>query len=363
MKRIGYIYDDICSLENCKRAILKASIGKRGRRSVRKVLDNLEHYTNELHTMLKNQTYTPEAYKTMTVVDHLQGKVRETQVPIFFPDLCVQHALLNILAPLLEKRFYHWSAGCRVGKGNRHARKGVERATLNRARKAKYAVKIDIKKCYPSIQSELLLKAFERLIKDCRALWLIKSILSGSEGLPIGSYTSAWFCNWFLTPIDRLIKDTHKINFYVRFIDDMVLIDSNKRKLIRAVKEVEAVLQGMGLKIHANWNVFRVRRAKDGNKGRPIDFVGYRFCLGYTTLRRRNALALMRQSRKIQKLEAQGRPIPFKMAAGFLSRMGQLKHCKATGLWKKYVDVISIKKLKGVVANESKRRSVTAGGV
>ena len=361
MKRIGYIFDSIASVENCKRAILNASKGKRSRRSVKTVLDDLDGYARKLNELLTNQTYKAAAYKTMTVIDKRQGKVRETQVPVFFPDLCVQHALLQILAPLLDKRFYHWSAGCRVGKGNRHARKGVERATLHRGRKAKYAIKIDIVKCYPSIQNDKLLEAFERLIKDRRALWLIKAIIDASDSLPIGSYTSAWFCNWYLTPIDYLIADTHKINFHIRFIDDMVLIDSNKRKLIRAVKDVEEKLCDMGLRVHANWNVFRIRKAGNGHKGRPIDFVGYCFCLGYTTLRKRNALALMRQSRKIQKLEAAGRPIPYKVAAGFLARAGQLYHCQSQGLKEKYVDPVSIKKLKGVVRNESKRQSIAAG--
>ena len=363
MKRIGNIYDDICSLANCKRAIYKASEGKRNRRRVKQILENVDEYAEKLHQLLKNQTYEPTPYKTINVNDELQGKTREIQVPAFFPDLCVQHALLQVLSPILEKRMYFWSCGSLPKKGNSHAKKGVERATLQREKKAKYAVKVDIKKCYPSIANEPLVKAFERLIKDKRALWLIEIIIRSCEGLPIGNYASAWFCNFYLTPIDRLIKETHKINFYVRFIDDMVLIDSNKRKLIKAVKEIEARLAEMGLKIHANWNVFRVRKRNDGHKGRPIDFVGLCFCLGYTTQRRRNALSLMRQSRRIAKMFARGSPIPHKMAAGFLARAGQLRHFKSQGLKQKYVDTLPIKTLKGVVSNESKRKSAARRGL
>ena len=362
-KRIGNIYNNICSLTNCKKAIYKASEGKRGRRTVRKVLENIDEYADKLHQLLKNQTYKPSPYKTIVINDKLQGKTRETQVPAFFPDLCAQHALLQVLSPILEKRMYFWSCGSRPNKGNNHAKKGIERATLQREKKAKYAVKIDIKKCYPSVANEPLIKAFERLIKDKRALWLIEIIIRSCEGLPIGNYTSAWFCNLYLTPIDRLIKETHKINFYVRFIDDMVLIDSNKRKLIKAVKEVEKQLAEMGLKIHPNWNVFRIRKAGQRNKGRPIDFVGFCFCLGYTTQRKRNALSLMRQSRRISKIFARGSPLPPKVAAGFLARAGQLRHFKSQGLKKKYVDVLPIKILKGVVRNESKRKSAARRGV
>ena len=360
MKRIGNIYDSISSYANCRRAIYNASQNKRNRDDVKKILDNIDTYTKKLRELLVNKTYEPSPYKTIIVDDRLQGKKREIQAPAFFPDLCVQHALMQIVAPILERRFYFWSCGSRPKKGNSHAKKGVEWATLQREKKAKYAVKIDVRKCYPTIGNDALVKAFERFIKDKRALWLIETIIRSCAGLPIGNYTSAWFCNFYLTPIDRLIKETHKINFYVRFIDDMVLIDSNKRKLIKAVKAVEIQLAEMGLQIHPNWNVFRVRKAKQGNKGRPIDFVGYCFCLGYTTQRRRNALSLMRQSRRIAKMLAEGRIIPHKMAAGFLARAGQLRHFKSQGLKQKYVDTLPIKLLKGVVSNESKSKSNAA---
>ena len=363
MKRINNIYDSISSYQNCKRAIYNASYGKRNRPDVKRVFDNIGQYAAILHKLLKNQAYEPTHYKTIIINDRLQGKKRETQVPAFFPDLCVQHALMQILAPILEKRMYFWSCGSRPRKGSNHAKKGVERATLHRKKKAKYAVKIDIKKCYPTIANDPLLRAFERLIKDTRALWLIEKIVRSCEGLPIGNYTSAWFCNFYLTAVDRLVKETHRINFYIRYIDDMVLIDSNKRKIIKAVKAITAKLAEMGLNIHPNWNVFRIRRAGQVYKGRPIDFVGFCFCLGYTKQRRRNALSLMRQSRKIAKRHAAGLPIPHKMASGFLARAGQLRHFKSQGLKQKYVDTLPIKQLKGVVSNESKRKSNAARGV
>ena len=82
---------------------------------------------------------------------------------------------------------------------------------------------------------------------------------------------------------------------------------------------------------------------------RGIDFVGYRFYHGYTLLRRRNFLKLTRQCRKVKKILLD---IPFKVAAGLISRVGQLKHC--SGLWirQKYFDSICYritKKLKDVV--------------
>lgn len=364
VKRIGGIYRKISSVENCKAAIEKAAKEKRKRADVQEVLKNIDENAVILHEMLSTHSYVPTPYRVIRVTDGLQRKEREIQVPAFFPDQCVHHALMNVLAPLLEKRMYYWSCGSRKGKGIARAKKGIERATLHDPKHAKYAAKLDITKCYPSIDNAKLLIAFEGIIKDIDALRLIGVIIDSCEGLPIGNYTSAWFCNFYLTQIDRIFKEKHRIRHYVRYIDDMVLIDSNKRKMRRAIQDAEQYARDvMGLTMHSNWNIFKIRRNGDGKRNRPVDFIGYCFCIGYTTLRKRNALALMRQSRRIQKKQTEGITVAFRTAAGFLSRVGQLKHCNAQHLKHKYVDAVNIPKLKEVIRNESASQQRTAGGV
>ena len=191
-------------------------------------------------------------------------------------------------------------------------------------------------KFYASIPHDKLKASLRRIIKDVDTLWLIDVIIdSHDEGLPIGNYTSGWFANMYLTPLDWYIKQTLKIKRYVRNMDDIVLTGPNKRKLHKAARAIlEYMREELGLKMHDNWNVFKVRREGDGKKNRPIDFVACCFCIGYTTLRKRNALALMRQSRKIQRTLKRGGKITPHVASGFSARVGQLKHYSAAGLKK-----------------------------
>ncbi len=357
MKRLGNIYAQIISRENCKAAIQNAAHDKRGRPEVQKVLNRLDAYADALHAMLVGKTYKPSIYRTIKVRDGPSKKERAVQVPRYWPDQCVHHALMNVLEQPFLQRMYYWSCGSLPGRGIRRAKQGVERATLHDQRKAKYAAKLDIKKCYASIPNDRLKAAFRRIIKDADALWIIDAIIDSCEGLPIGNYTSAWFANLYLTPLDWYIKQELGVEHYVRYMDDMVLMGPNKRKLHKAIRAVQTYTrEKLGLELHDNWNVFRVRREGDGNKNRPIDFVSYCFCLGYTTLRKRNALAIMRQSRRIQKVLERGGRITYKTAAGFTSRAGQVKHCNADGLKRKYIDVVPMKLLKGVIRNESKRK-------
>nr|DAL78215.1 MAG TPA: hypothetical protein [Caudoviricetes sp.] len=64
----------------------------------------------------------------------------------------------------------------------------------------------------------------------------------------------------------------------------------------------------------------------------------------------------MRQSRFIQKLQREKRPVSYRMASGFLSRCACFKHTDSYAMRKKYYETVNIKQLKEVVSNESKRK-------
>ena len=62
MKAKGNIYCKICEKENIKLAIVKASKNKGYRKDVRKVINNIDQYTEILQKILIEKTYKPKAY-------------------------------------------------------------------------------------------------------------------------------------------------------------------------------------------------------------------------------------------------------------------------------------------------------------
>ena len=219
---------------------------------------------------------------------------------------------------------------------------------------AKYCVKMDIHKFYPSIPHDKLKARLREKIKDEKALQIIGKVIdSHSPGIPIGNYTSPWLAEFFLQPLDWFIKQTLVVRHYVRYADDLVLIGSNKRELRKAMYAVMEFIKDLGMTVKHDYQLFRIQR---NGKGRKIDFVGRCFGIGFTTIRKRRALALMRQSRYIQKLQRSNRSVSYRMASGFLSRCSCFKHTNSEGMKRKYYDTINIKKLKEVISNESKRK-------
>lgn len=320
---------------------------------VKKVLADLDFYAKDLsHRLVMLDFLSP--YHKKTISDGLSGKKRELQIPAFYPDQCAHHAIVQIFRPLVEKSSYYWSCANIPGRGIDLACKGVERATMRDLKHAKYCVKLDIHKFYPSIPHDKLKACLRTKIKDYKALAILDKVIdSHSPGIPIGNYTSPWFAELFLQPLDWYIKQELGVRHYIRYADDMVLIDNNKKKLRKAMYAIMDFVAGMGMELKGNYQLFRIQ---ENGKGRKIDFVGRCFGRGFTTIRKRRALALMRQSRKIQKLQKAGKPVSFHMAAGFLSRSSCFKHTDSYAMKQKYYDTVNIKKLKEVVRHESKRQ-------
>jgi hypothetical protein len=213
----------------------------------------------------------------------------------------------------MSKGMYYYNCGSVPGRGTIFAKKYVEKILETNP---KYALKIDIKKFFPSISNDKLKHLFRKKIKDEKTLRLIDAIIdNGGKGLPIGYYTSQWFSNFYLEELDHFIKEVIRIPYYVRYVDDMILFSNNKRQLHQTKDMIEEFLAGneYRIRIKENWQVFQVSK-------RPIDFCGYQMRPGNTKLRKHIFVRLNRCSRKLNK------NITLKNARSLVSMIGWLMH-------------------------------------
>ena len=352
MKRVGYIYEKICSIDNIKRAILKASECKRSRPNVKKILDDMDGYARKIQSMLKNHSYVPSPYRVSVIHDNCAGKDRTIYKPKFYPDQIIHWSLMLQLQAPIMRGMYAWSCGSIPGRGVHYCKKHIEKIIRQDHKNTKYCLKMDISKFYPSINKDLLKTSFRSLIKDGEALWLIDTIIDSSEvGIPIGNYTSQWFANWYLQSLDHYIKEVLHVKHYYRYVDDMVLFGRNKKELHKVHKAIEQYLNDCkSLTIKGNWQVFRFDK-------RGLDFLGFRFFRTRTVLRKRNALKLRRIVRKTSKKTH----ISAHTAMRVMSYLGWLKHCNSENFYNKYIKpYVNIKILKEVISNESRVHNQTA---
>jgi hypothetical protein len=93
---------------------------------------------------------------------------------------------------------------------------------------------------------------------------------TGNErGLPIGNLTSQFWANVYLDELDHFVKRTLRCQFYVRYVDDLVLLDTDAERLPQW-RDTIAAFGEERLKLR-----LRDRDAAPQRTGRGIDFVGW----------------------------------------------------------------------------------------
>ncbi|HNU62876.1 MAG TPA: RNA-directed DNA polymerase [Methanofastidiosum sp.] len=338
MKRIGYLFNKICEIDNIKLAIMKASLGKRRRPFVREIINDIDEYASVIQKMLVNKEYQPSRYRVTNILDGACKKERVIHVPRFFPDQVIHWALMLQIESVIMRGMYTFSCGSIPGRGTSYAQKYLRKWIDSDYRGTKYCLKMDISKFYPSVNQTILKGMFRKIIKDKDCLWLIDTIIESVEsGLPIGNYTSQWFSNYFLQGLDHYIKKDLSAKYYIRYIDDLVILGGNKREMHKIRNGIAAYLANMDLKMKDNWQVFKI-------DSRDIDFLGFRFYRNKTTLRKRNALRIRRRMVKISRKDQ----LNFHDACAVVSYWGWIKRSNSFNFYcrlvRPYVNIQTAKR-------------------
>lgn len=280
--------------------------------------DNLFAIVEALNT----RTWRTGPYRYLFVRDPKPRQV----VAVPYSNRVVHHALVSVLEEIYEPRFIYDSYACRKGKGV-HA--GVARALkFIRAVSRKgpvYALKADVAQYFASIDRDRLLALLSRYVADPDVLWLCEEIACSypGPGLPLGNLTSQLWGNVYLHELDLFVKQTLRERYYIRYMDDFVILSNDKAHLHRLRREIETFLRDrLGLRLHPKTQVFPVRE----RYGRPLDFLGYRIYPDRVLLRKRTVLRIRRALRALSR-KAEGHPdLAARLRRTANSYLGLVKH-------------------------------------
>ena len=328
----------------------------------KRILNNVDNYIPLLKQHIKN--YIPSKITTFQIIEKHEGKIRKITTMPLFPDQTIHQLIVDILKPIFSKSFYEHSYASIHGKGTHKAKKFIEKQIKNNPKDFKYISKIDIKKCYQNISHELLKSKIRKILRENKLFNLISKVIDSYNdssvdnkkfGIPIGFSTSQWFCNFLLTSLDHYAKQILKIKVYVRYMDDIVSAGRNKKVLHENQRKIIEYLSDMELKAKDNYQVFRFNYKSKKNlkeKGRFLDFLGFKFYRNRTTIRKHIFINIVKQAKFIIKRRSK---VSFKVASGYISRFSYVKHTNSFNLFDNYLKRIKINKLKEVVSNESRK--------
>lgn len=233
------------SMTKCRRGVIwKDSVASF-------VLNGIQE-TAKLSNELENGTYKERPHKYFTI-----RYPKERQImSIAYRDRVYQRSLNDVaIYPAMSKGFIYDNAACQKGKGADFARKRMKCHMQRYYREHGadgYVLKIDIRKYYDSMRHEMVKGVFrEKLPANIyRRAAAVLDGFPGDKGYNPGSQIIQIAGISVLDRIDHYIKERLRVRHYMRYMDDMVLIGSDREELRRWLAEITAKLEEIGFETH-----------------------------------------------------------------------------------------------------------------
>lgn len=295
MKRFGNLYSQIYAWDNLVAAYQKARIGKRYKSDVLRFSLNLEEELCNIQNHLIWGTYQPGDYHMFKVYEPKERDV----MALPFKDRVVQHALVNVIEPLFNRSFIYDSFACRTGKGTQ---RGMLRAQefIRRAGPGCWILKADVKKFFDNIDHTILKRLLAKKIKCHKTLWLCRQYIDkrgGNIGIPIGNLTSQLYANIYLNQLDHHIKDVLGVKWYIRYMDDFIIVCKSKEEAQKLKTHLAGWLwENLRLELNSKTQVFPERQG--------VNFLGYRIWYNGIKLRHTTIRRLKRKIKRFKRLRA-----------------------------------------------------------
>ncbi|QJI52472.1 reverse transcriptase [Psychrobacillus phage Perkons] len=351
MKRHGNIFSKIITIDNLRLAHINARKGKTHYSEVQRVDKNPDYFLYKIQEMLLNKTYTTSEYNVFTIID--KGKEREIYKLPFYPDRIIHWAIMQQIECIFLNTFIDQTYAALPNKGTHRALYQMDEYMKKDKNGTQYCLKIDIKKFFPNIDQETLKKMVRMKFKDKDLLWLLNDIISSSDsGIPIGNYLSQYFGNFYLAYFDHWLKEEKGIRYYLRYMDDCVILHHDKDFLHQLKREMDEYLDvKLKLTIKGNWQVFPTYV-------RGVDYVGYRHFGDYILLRKSTAKNFKRKMGRILKRCEDDIEMTYSEWCSINSYKGWIMHCDGYNLTEKYIKPLlpyAKNYYKEVIKNDSNR--------
>lgn len=274
------------SYDELYQAYRKARKGKSKKQDIIQRDAHLTSNLKELYNNLLTDRYTIQPTTRYIIQDPVPREI----IALSFRDRIVQHLVHSYIYPIWDKWFIYDSYSNRVGKWTLAAIQRASklmRSCSDNYTKDCYVMKCDIQSFFVSVDRHILRNLINQKFRSLRVsrdkIWVLhllhmiifhdythkmddrttinqrvlipshKSLLFApkNNGMPLGNLTSQLFGNIYLHQLDLFIKHTLKIKHYVRYVDDFILLHTDKHYLLSCYQKIEQFLtKNLSIRLH-----------------------------------------------------------------------------------------------------------------
>lgn len=278
MNRNDFKEEDAIGFEPLYRSALKCRNGVLWKDSVAAYYHRAVERTDKLVNDLQSGKYKAAPPKHFRVTS---PKLRDI-ASIAFRDRVYQRSLNdNVVYPIMTNGFIHDNYACQHGKGTDPARERLKEFLRRHYRKygsRGYVAQFDIHGYYPNMRHDVAEENFREKLPDwCynRVIRIMREQYDGDVGYNPGSQLIQIEGISLPNRIDHVVKEELHAKYYIRYMDDLIIIHENREFLERCTESVKAEFAKLGFEV--NDKKTRIYRLEKG-----IPFLGFRFSLTET---------------------------------------------------------------------------------
>ena len=342
-KRVNNIFDEKLKFDLMLKAFYRAAKGKRENKEVilfeMNLADNIFHLLKDIYF----EKYKPGIYRKFTIYE---PKKREILALPFRDRVLHQWYVEEFIKPIFLPKFIVDTYACIPERGLHKALRKLSDYIKQKHHEKKnfYILKCDIAKFFNNIDKRILLNILKRKIKDKKFIKLTENILfdgTGQVKIPIGNYTSQFFANIYLNELDHFVKEKLRIKYYVRYMDDFILLLDSKEEAKEILNKISQFLtQKLHLKLNQKTNYFR--------ESQGVNFCGYKIFLNKIYLSKVNKKSIYKRVKIWNKLYERGQLDMPKAYNSLISWVGHAKYttnkieedviCKCDWIYKENIE-------------------------
>lgn len=256
------------SMRNCQKGVIWKD-------SVAHFVLNAPEELMKLETELRTGEYKPRKPKTFTI----ESPKRREISSVSFRDRAYQRSINdNVLYPTMTKSFIYDNWACQKGKGTDAARDRMKEFLHRFYRKHGtngYFAQFDISGYYPNMDHQYIEEMFGKKLDaetHQRVLDVLHHQYGGDKGYNPGSQMIQIAGISALDELDHFIKEQLRAKFYLRYMDDFIIIHESKEQLEAFAAEIAEKLKLCSFEL--NQKKTRIFPISDG-----IMFLGFEYRL------------------------------------------------------------------------------------
>lgn len=318
--------------------------------------DNIQNIVDDIN----NRTYVHGRSSCFVNLDPCPREIFAAQ----FRDRVIQHFFVEEMEPVFNRILVPQTTSCRKEKGTDYALKILREDLIrltDRGKEDCFYFKIDIQGYFMSIDRFMMVRLMMNTINAeyfgeyKEELLYLAPIIYGNNpaagrilrgdptlfalvperkkmnwrshyGLAIGNITAQVGSNLYLNDFDHYCLETLKVDGYVRYVDDIIILMKNKSSLVQLIPSIKDKLAERNLTISSH-------KTHIDTVYHGVKFLGkVSYPYGYQRQAKHSAGRLMKAAREM--------PIDENLLSRLNSQVGRLKHYSCYGLTQDFIKAL-----------------------